>query len=316
MHAALAELLRQPDARPDAQPDLEPALAWSGTPDEIAVSGDAGGIETARAALDLLARRTPDLRHLVGFGLAAVETGAAGPAVDPAVRGARVTTAGMTPERVALQMVRLAALVFEARVGGTPAADSRALALAVREETGPGAVDWRVRRVSHTAWSARPLPTRHGLSHRGGLAGRSRRPGSGTALDCRERCRNRGRPAAGHRLDGRPAMKMMSFTTPVLIAALTVAAIWGLGMLAVRSSAASTQTSIDLLRMNLEVARLHEGMIRRSQEVLASQVEALLPPGAVPSAAAGPREENGVPTLPELEIENAARPWPDTATEP
>ncbi|HEX7185571.1 MAG TPA: type II and III secretion system protein [Thermoanaerobaculia bacterium] len=130
LHAALAELV----GRPAGAQGLEPALAWSGTPDEITVSGDAAGMEKVRAALDLLARRTPDLRHLVGFGLATVETGAAGPAVDPAVRSARVTTAGMTPERLALQMVRLATLVFESRVAGHPAADSRTLALAVRQE--------------------------------------------------------------------------------------------------------------------------------------------------------------------------------------
>jgi hypothetical protein len=134
LHAALAELLGRPDANTGTR-GLEPALAWSGVPAEIALSGDTAATETVRAALDLLARRTPDLRHLVGLGLATVETGAAGPAVDPAVRGARVTTAGMTPEQVALQMVRLATLVFESRVGGYPAADSRALALAVREET-------------------------------------------------------------------------------------------------------------------------------------------------------------------------------------
>ncbi len=41
----------------------------------------------------------------------------------------------MTPERVALQMVRLATLAFETRVAGLPAADGRNLALAVQEET-------------------------------------------------------------------------------------------------------------------------------------------------------------------------------------
>jgi hypothetical protein len=71
----------------------------------------------------------------VGFGLATVETGAVRPAIDPALRSARVITAGMTPERVALQMVRLATLAFETRVAGLPAADGRNLDLAVQEET-------------------------------------------------------------------------------------------------------------------------------------------------------------------------------------
>jgi Flp pilus assembly secretin CpaC len=136
LHAALAELVGRPDGgtMTAASAGAEPALSWSGAPAEIALSGDATGTEMVRAGLDLLARRTPDLRHLVGFGLATIEAGATGPAVDPAVRSARVTTAGMTPERVALQMVRLATLVFESRVAGSPAADSRTLALAVQEE--------------------------------------------------------------------------------------------------------------------------------------------------------------------------------------
>jgi hypothetical protein len=133
LHAALAELLAAP-GREASPAGTEPALSWSGTPAEIALSGDAAGTELVRAALDLLARRAPDLRHLVGFGLASIATGAAGPAVDPAVRSARVTTANMTAERVALQMVRLATLVFETRVGGASAADGRSLALAQQEE--------------------------------------------------------------------------------------------------------------------------------------------------------------------------------------
>jgi hypothetical protein len=111
-------------------------------------------------------------------------------------------------------------------------------------------------------------------------------------------------------------MKLMSLTTPVLIASLTVAAVWGLGMLAVRSSATSVQTSINLLRMNLQVSRLHEELIQHSQETLAGQVETRLPRGAVPSAVAGRTtrtETHRVPTFPELDAENAARPWPETA---
>ncbi len=133
LHAALAELVRPSSQSPS--PGTEPALAWSGAPDEIVLSGDAAGTALVRSALDLLARRAPDLRHFVGFGLATVEAGAVRPAVDPEVRNARVVTADMTPERVALQMVRLATLAFETRVAGLPAADGRNFALAMREET-------------------------------------------------------------------------------------------------------------------------------------------------------------------------------------
>lgn len=143
LHAALAELAGQsPSASQSPSPGrapvptgTEPALAWGGAPDEIVLSGDAAGTGLVRAALDLLARRAPDLRHFVGFGLSTVETGAVRPAIDPAVRSARVVTAGMTPEHVALQMVRLATLAFETRVAGIPAADGRNLALAMQEET-------------------------------------------------------------------------------------------------------------------------------------------------------------------------------------
>ncbi len=138
LRAALAERVGQPDPENgSAGRGTEPALAWSGAPAEIVLRGDAAGIGLVREALDLLSRRTPDLRHLVGFGLATVEAGAAGPAVDPAVRSARVTTSGgATAQSVALQMVRLATLVFESRVHGLPAAGERGLALAMREETG------------------------------------------------------------------------------------------------------------------------------------------------------------------------------------
>lgn len=70
-------------------------------------------------------------------------------------------------------------------------------------------------------------------------------------------------------------MKLMSFTVPVLIVSLTVIAVWGIGMLAARASAVSTQTSIDLLRMHLRVARLHEQLLRHSRNAVAAQAEAL-----------------------------------------
>jgi hypothetical protein len=70
-------------------------------------------------------------------------------------------------------------------------------------------------------------------------------------------------------------MKLMSFTVPVLIVSLTVIAIWAVGMLAVRASAVSTQTSIDLLRMHLRVERLHEELLRHSRNAVAAQMEAL-----------------------------------------
>lgn len=95
-------------------------------------------------------------------------------------------------------------------------------------------------------------------------------------------------------------MKLAGFAVPVLIAALSVAALGGLGTLAVRAGAVSTQTSIDLLRMNLRIARLHDELLKHSKNAVASQARTLLPPGAVPAAA------------PDRAAEDEARPWPDT----
>lgn len=110
-------------------------------------------------------------------------------------------------------------------------------------------------------------------------------------------------------------MKAMSFTTPVLIAAFTVTAAWGLGMLAVRSGAASTRTGLDLLRLNLRVSRLQQELLERSQENLAGRMETLLGKGAVPPAGRARREAK-VTTPPELAAEDAARPWPEAAAAP
>ncbi|MFL6262311.1 MAG: hypothetical protein ACJ76Y_21650 [Thermoanaerobaculia bacterium] len=79
-------------------------------------------------------------------------------------------------------------------------------------------------------------------------------------------------------------MKLMSFAVPVLIVALLTAAVGTLGLLTVRASAASTQASLDLLRMHLRVARLHEQLLERSQHRLATHAGEL-PPLAPESAA-------------------------------
>ncbi len=79
-------------------------------------------------------------------------------------------------------------------------------------------------------------------------------------------------------------MRLMSFAVPVLVAAFVTLAVGGIGLLAVRASAASTQTSLDLLRMHLRVERLHEQLLEHSRDRLATHVSAL-PPLAPESAA-------------------------------
>jgi hypothetical protein len=79
-------------------------------------------------------------------------------------------------------------------------------------------------------------------------------------------------------------MKLMSVAALVLIVALATAAVGGLGLLAVRASAVSTQASLDLLRMHLRVARLHEQLLAHSRDRLGTHAGAL-PPLAPESAA-------------------------------
>ncbi len=115
---------------PASAPAGESPLAWSGTPPETALTGGAAASAQVRAALDLLASRTPDLRNLVGFALARIAAGAPAPGADAARHGARVATGDRTVEEVAVELVELAAQVFAARVGGAAAADGRGLARA------------------------------------------------------------------------------------------------------------------------------------------------------------------------------------------
>jgi hypothetical protein len=116
-------------------------------------------------------------------------------------------------------------------------------------------------------------------------------------------------------------MKMMSFTAPLLIVAMTVVAVWGLGMLTLRASAVSTQNSIELLRMHLRVLRLHDELLLQSKGALAAQVRASLPRGSVPAAnapiipitpitpiAARESRKEKVATLSEA---SPVQPWPE-----
>ena len=70
-------------------------------------------------------------------------------------------------------------------------------------------------------------------------------------------------------------MKLMSFTAPLLVVSLIAVAVCGIGMLAVRASAVATRSSIDLLRMNLKVARLNAELLRHSREGAAAELKTL-----------------------------------------
>jgi hypothetical protein len=135
-------------------------------------------------------------------------------------------------------------------------------------------------------------------------------------------------------------MKLLSVTAPLLIVSLTGVAVSGMGLMAVRAAAVSTHANLDLLRMNLRVARLHEQLLRHSRDGLAAQLRSLSPSGAAPAggggagsfagsgagfgdldaaagfggfeAAAGETRPAEVPAPPET---RPVRPWPEAAAE-
>jgi hypothetical protein len=133
-NAELGARIRRFHLGSEQQPATEAGLGWNGKPAEIVISGDPRGVDLTRKALDLLAARAPDLRQLVGFALARIEVDAAETSVNPHDRSARLETAEVTPDYLALRLVRLATIVFESRVLGFPASGGRALARAVRQE--------------------------------------------------------------------------------------------------------------------------------------------------------------------------------------
>jgi hypothetical protein len=95
-------------------------------------------------------------------------------------------------------------------------------------------------------------------------------------------------------------MKLVSLTVPILILSLTIIAVWGLGVLAVKASAISTQASIDLLRIHLRVAELHDRLAEHTRQSVATdlgRVTSNAPPAPTPDP-------------------NAAEPWPEETAEP
>ena len=94
-------------------------------------------------------------------------------------------------------------------------------------------------------------------------------------------------------------MKLTGLSVPILIASLAVAAVGGLGTLAVRASAVSTQTSIELLRINLRVAQLHGQLLQHSKDALTAQVQTTPPHGFRKEKVFMPPDES------------SAEPWPE-----
>lgn len=95
-------------------------------------------------------------------------------------------------------------------------------------------------------------------------------------------------------------MKTLSSALPIVLLSLVLIGVWGLGLLAVKASATSTQTSIDLLRRHLEVAQLHEKLLATSKQRLEAHVQELSAAGALTPQTDGA----------EAEDPNQRRPWP------
>jgi hypothetical protein len=109
-------------------------------------------------------------------------------------------------------------------------------------------------------------------------------------------------------------MKLMSLTVPVLIVALTVVAVWGMGMLAVKTSAISTQASLDLLRLHLRVARLHEELLDHSKRALSSHAAKLAADGGPVLRGLGEplaAPATSAAAAASAEPESALQPWPE-----
>ena len=95
-------------------------------------------------------------------------------------------------------------------------------------------------------------------------------------------------------------MKLSALAVPVLLVALTLIAVWGLGMLAIRANALSTEASVQLLRTHLEAVRLHDQLLRHTRADVEAELEKtkrLAPRKPTPEPAAD-------------ETSGAVRPWP------
>jgi hypothetical protein len=117
-------------------------------------------------------------------------------------------------------------------------------------------------------------------------------------------------------------MKLSSWTAPVLIAALITVTVCGLSLLAVRASVFSTATSLDLLRLQLRVARLQDLLIRHSQERLQGSLAATAPllpggGGGAGTAGAAGRGAGRPAAASETPADGAApgEPWPAAAAD-
>ncbi|MEM6796092.1 MAG: hypothetical protein AAF725_19110 [Acidobacteriota bacterium] len=105
-------------------------------------------------------------------------------------------------------------------------------------------------------------------------------------------------------------MKASALTAPLLVVGLIFVSVWALGMLAVRSSTLATDTSVELLRLHMQVVGLHETLAARSAAVVEEELQRiLLSHGAQPATAPEGAAEAGSES-------SAAAPWPSNPWAP
>lgn len=112
----------------------ESAYSWATSASTPILDGSGAQTKVVHAALDLLARKAPDYRHLVDSAFVRVVTAAKRDKADARQRVLYLRDRSYTADRLAHRLVHFAVGVFEARTQALPASGSRALAVAIREE--------------------------------------------------------------------------------------------------------------------------------------------------------------------------------------
>lgn len=108
-------------------------------------------------------------------------------------------------------------------------------------------------------------------------------------------------------------MKLSALSVPIFMSGLLLVAIWGFSQLTVQAGKTATQTSLEMLRQQLEIQRLQEQLAARSRGKLLEQLE-VLPDSKVPSTAP-PEATLDVSQTPSIHPEpridaTQPKPWP------
>ncbi len=61
-------------------------------------------------------------------------------------------------------------------------------------------------------------------------------------------------------------MKAMTLTVPVVLVAMIFLFVWAMGMLTVKSGVVATKGSLELLRLHVQVARMHDALLLHSKQ--------------------------------------------------